>query len=124
MLEPVCGAAFLMHGNERRHVSAFREAGRQVSGLLESFEVALRQDDAAGTNGVQQFPGFTVRLGAMETKEEKLSDFLFQCEAARVFHFFTGCPLLLIGTLPEIGELSQRLHWREVVYVQRQQLLA
>ena len=105
LLEPVSSATFLMHGYQPRHVAVLGKLCGEVNSLLEGFQVPLGQDNAAGTDNVEQFCGFTIRLGAGETQEEKLSDLFFQCETARILHFFTGCALSGLHSHPLINQL-------------------
>src|SRR6185295_18439264 len=87
-------ATFLADPNERGSTKAARQSGGQTAKLIERFNIALRQNESARSNHVQQWPCIGVRHWPMEAKPEQLTDLFFESQAADIFHDYCNCAFL------------------------------
>ena len=78
MLQAVHAAAFMIDSHQRRGRGNVAQLIRQRVDLIEAFDVPLKNEKAAGTDGVEEKSGFPIQFVSLESQDEQLPDFLFQ----------------------------------------------
>src|SRR5215469_3841015 len=90
LLEPVHAPAFVIDrqkGLASRHRPQMQ---RQFIGLVEAFDIPLKEMEAAGLDVAEKGRSLLIRLVALKSKDKQLAYLLFQSEALRIPHWRLG----------------------------------
>ena len=109
MFEPVDAAAFMIDREQRLNSRKVPKMAGEIVNLVETFDVSLKQQEAAGLDRIKKSTRFSIRFSSLKTDDKKLPYFLFKSEM-RIPHWNQfGLPGLLFGFLFELGQEPQCL---------------
>jgi hypothetical protein len=117
VLQPIDTPALVVDRQQRRNRRHLTQRARQIVDLIETFDIALDENETTRVNRIEESASFRIRTPSLKADDKKLAYLLFKGEM-RIPHWsVSGPPGLLFRFLFKVGEKPQRVERGDGIHV-------